>query len=246
MQIHGGQWSSRLRRLGLVQVYYKAHPRQTIRGCVTMPGKKNITKFIPGAIAENVFKYLYESIEPYKGYQYFENGIIDGKKHTYNHIIFELHPPKNNHFELVEVSTIEPKKDDKHQIRHFDMPAIVLSVDVLQFPDKAFVTINHSLFFEQIINNLLSPFANIVNVNSANKPWEHMPGASEQELDFVKAWCIEDKPGRELKKDFFIGEGAVYNYILTLRKKYPEAGIPKGARERAKFRFDYFSTIDKN
>lgn len=124
-----------------------------------MPGTKNITKFIPGAIAENVFKYLYESIDPYKGYQYFENRVIDGKKYTYNHIIFELHPPKNNHFELVAVSTIEPKKDDKHQIRHFDMPAIVLSVDVLQFPDKAFVKIIHSPFFEEIANNLLSHFA---------------------------------------------------------------------------------------
>ncbi len=68
------------------------------------------------------------------------------------------------------------------------------------------------------------------------KPWENMQGATEQEIELIRLFCTTDLTEEEIAKELFITEGALANYISNLRRhKFPNARIPSGARERAKY-----------
>ena len=76
-------------------------------------------------------------------------------------------------------------------------------------------------------------------------PWENMDGATSMQKEIVKLWCITDLPSSEIANKKFVTEGYVNNMLSNLRKEYPEAKIPKGARERSQYRERYL-LHDKN
>lgn len=67
------------------------------------------------------------------------------------------------------------------------------------------------------------------------KPWELMPGEGKDMIKIVQLWCTTDMPGAEIAKEISIGETTLSNYLSDLRNKYPNAGIPKGTKERSKY-----------
>lgn len=67
------------------------------------------------------------------------------------------------------------------------------------------------------------------------KPWELMLGEGKDMIKIVRLWCTTDMPGAEIAKVVSIGETTLSNYLSDLRNKYPNAGIPKGLKERNKY-----------
>ena len=67
------------------------------------------------------------------------------------------------------------------------------------------------------------------------KPWEHMPDENEDMKKIVYLWCTTDMLGTDIAKEISIGETTFSNYLSDLRSKYPEAGIPKGTKERSRY-----------
>ena len=71
------------------------------------------------------------------------------------------------------------------------------------------------------------------------KPWEHMLGADEVEIDIVYLWCTTKIAQAELEKYLPIADGSFAVRLNTIRNKYNEkpyfANIPNGKPERNDF-----------
>ena len=68
-------------------------------------------------------------------------------------------------------------------------------------------------------------------------PWEHMEGATADEIELVKIWCTQKYKGKELEeKTIYVSPSNILN---RLRKEYPDAKIPKGPLERKRFLEQY-------
>ncbi len=68
-------------------------------------------------------------------------------------------------------------------------------------------------------------------------PWEHMEGATDDEINLVRIWCTQKEKGKDLSNKTTYESPS--NVLNRLRKKYPDANIPNGAIERKKFNEQY-------
>lgn len=68
-------------------------------------------------------------------------------------------------------------------------------------------------------------------------PWEHMEGATDEEINLVRIWCTQKEKGKDLSNKTTYESPS--NVLNRLRKKYPDANIPNGTLERKKFNEQY-------
>jgi len=92
---------------------------------------------------------------------------------------------------------------------------------------------------DQVLGSNVTSAENIIEdkAEELKLPWDHMPDASAQERVLVMVWCKETFKGKHVAST--TGYSSPGNILCRLRKRYPNAEIPKGQIERKQFREMY-------